>query len=147
VLEEIVKNAWHIPILMVMILIYGFLLNRVFFRPVQQVLDERKRRVREAGDLSGQSRDALKSKYQEYELAILEAHRKATHIKEQARNEAYDYRNKVLAEVKAEADGELRKAEEALSSNSAEVRKELKAVAPELARQVAAKILGREVAV
>ena len=145
-MEEIIKNAWHIPILMVMIFIYGFLLNRVFFRPVQQVL-ERKRRVREAGDLSGQSRDALKSKYQEYELAILEAHRKATHIKEQARSEAYDYRNKVLAEVKAEADAELRKAEEALKSNTAEVRKELKAVAPDFARQMAAKILGREVAV
>ena len=145
-LEEIVKNAWHIPILMAMILVYGFLLNRVFFRPVMAVLEERQKRIREADSLSEQSKETLKSRFQEYELAILEAHRRATQVKEAARGEAYEYRNKVLSEVKAEMDGELRAAESDLKSGTEKVRRELAATVPELARMMAEKVLGREVA-
>ena len=70
-LEEIVKNLWHIPILMAMILVYGFLLNRVLFRPVLRVLDDRKGRIREAGALSEQSRESLKQRFADYEQAVL----------------------------------------------------------------------------
>jgi F-type H+-transporting ATPase subunit b len=145
-LEEIMKNAWHIPILMAMILVYGFLLNRVLFKPVLAVLDERKKRVREADDLSQQSKETLKSRFQEYELAILEAHRRATQVKEAARAEAYEYRNKVLSEVKAEMEGELRSAESELHASTETVRRELAATVPDLARRMAEKVLGREVA-
>lgn len=145
-LEEIVKNAWHIPILMAMILVYGFLLNRVLFRPVMAVLDERKKRIRDADSLSEESKETLKRRFQEYELAILEAHRRATQVKEAARSEAYEYRSKVLAEVKGEMDGELRAAEADLKSGTEKVRRELAATVPELARMMAEKVLGREVA-
>lgn len=146
-LQEIAHNAWHIPILMAMILVYGFLLNRALFKPIQQTLEERKRRVKEAGDLSAHSRDALKSRFQEYELAILEAHRRATHVKEDARNEAYRYRSQVLSEVKADMAKELAAAEAELDRSAEEVRRDLKAAAPGLAGMLASKILGREVAV
>jgi F-type H+-transporting ATPase subunit b len=146
VLEEIAKNAWHIPILMALILVYGFLLNRVLFRPVQRVLDERRGRIREAGTLSEQSRASLKQRFEEYEQAVLEAHRRGTHIKEAARGQAYDYRSKVLAEVKAEMDGEIRKTESELRASMAVIKRELDETTPDLVKLMATKILGREVA-
>lgn len=145
-LEEIAKNAWHIPILMALILVYGFLLNRVLFRPVQRVLDERRGRIREAGTLSEQSRASLKQRFEEYEQAVLEAHRRGTHIKEAARGQAYDYRSKVLAEVKAEMDGEIRKTESELRASMAVIKRELDETTPDLVKLMATKILGREVA-
>ena len=145
-LEEIAKNAWHIPILMALILVYGFLLNRVLFRPIQRVLDERRGRIREAGTLSEQSRASLKQRFEEYEQAVLEAHRRGTHIKEAARGQAYDYRSKVLAEVKAEMDGEIKKTEAELSASMAVIKRELDATTPDLVKLMATKILGREVA-
>jgi F-type H+-transporting ATPase subunit b len=146
VLEEIAKNAWHIPILMALILVYGFLLNRVLFRPVQRVLDERRGRIREAGTLSEQSRASLKQRFEEYEQAVLEAHRRGTHIKEAARGQAYDYRSKVLAEVKAEMDGEIKKTEAELGASMTVIKRELDETTPDLVKLMATKILGREVA-
>jgi len=144
-LEEIAKNAWHIPVIMAMILVYGFLLNRALFRPVQNVLDERKGRIVEAGTLSGQSRDALKQRFQEYEEAVLEAHRKGTHIKEDARNQGLEYRAKVLGEVKSEMDGEIRATESKLRASMDDIRRELDAATPDLVQEMAFKILGRKV--
>jgi F-type H+-transporting ATPase subunit b len=146
VLEEIAKNAWHVPILMALILVYGFLLNRVLFRPVQSVLDERKGRIREAGTLSEQSRASLKQRFEEYEQAVLEAHRRGTHIKEAARGQAYDYRSNILAEMKAEMDGEIKKTEAELRASMAVIKRELDETTPDLVKLMATKILGREVA-
>ena len=145
-LEEIAKNLWHVPVIMVLILIYGFLLNRVLFRPVQRVLDDRDGRVREAGVLSEQSRDALKRRFEEYEQAVLEAHRKGTHIKEDARNQANEYRSKVLGEVKAEMDAEIRNTEASLKSGMDAIKKDLDATTPDLVKIMTTKVLGREVA-
>lgn len=146
-IEEIARNILHIPIIMAMVLLYGLLLNVALFRPIRRVMDERKRRIREAGDLSSQSRDQLKSRFREYELAVLEAHRKGTHIKEEARVEANAYRSKLLAEVKAEAAARLRSAEQEMALSVEGVRRDLQSWAPRLAGQMASKVLGREVAV
>ncbi len=145
-LEEIVKNLWHIPILMAMILVYGFLLNRVLFRPVLRVLDDRKGRIREAGALSEQSRESLKQRFADYEQAVLEAHRKGTHIKEEARGKAYAYRSQVLGAMKAEMDAEIRKTESELKASTETIKKELDATTPDLVKIMTSKILGREVA-
>lgn len=136
---------WHIPVIMAMVFLYAFLLDRAFFRPVQRVLKERRDRIRESDGLSQRSKDELKRRFDEYEQAVLEAHRRATHVKEDARNRAYEYRGKVLAEVKAEMDAETARADEALKGGVSTVKGELAAQMPALARMMAAKVLGREV--
>ncbi len=99
--RQIVENWWHIPVLMGLILVYGFLLNRLLFRPVSRVLDERRQAVREASGLSARSKDELQSRFAQYEQAILEARRKASGVKEAARHEAYAYRTALLDQVRA----------------------------------------------
>jgi F-type H+-transporting ATPase subunit b len=129
-----------------MILVYGWILNRVFFGPVQRVLTARKQAIEEASTLSLTSQDTLKSRLLDYEQAVLEAHRRGTHLKESARNEAYAYRSEVLAGVKADIDREIGGKEAELAASVAEVKAALKAETPSLARLLASRVLGREVA-
>ncbi len=128
-----------------MMLVYGWLLNKVFFRPVQAVMAERKKRIRESALLSETSKESLKSRLKEYEQAVLEAHRRGTHIKEEARNKAYEYRAGVLSEVRSEIEAELKKSEESMRSNVDDVKASLEKEVPGFARTIAQKILGREV--
>lgn len=144
-LEQIIHNWWHIPILMAMMMVYGWLLNKVLFRPIQSVMAERKKRIRESALLSESSKESLKSRLQEYEQAVLEAHRRGTHVKEEARNKAYEYRSEVLANVRSEIEGELKKSEDSLKENVAEVKASLEKEVPGFARSIAGKVLGREV--
>ena len=146
-LEQIAKYWWHIPILMGMIFVYGLLLNLVLFKPVQAVMAERKRRIEESSTLSVSSRETLKRRLEEYEQAVLEAHRRATRVKEEARSQATAHRAEVLAAAKDEVDRERRRKEADLQANVAEVKRALEREIPSMARLLAQKILGREVAV
>ncbi len=130
---------------MAMMLVYGWLLNKVLFRPVQAVMAERKKRIRESALLSETSKESLKSRLKEYEQAVLEAHRRGTHIKEEARNKAYEYRAGVLNEVRSEIEAELKKSEESMRGNVADVKASLEKEVPGFARAIAQKVLGREV--
>jgi F0F1-type ATP synthase membrane subunit b/b' len=145
-LKEFVKIWWHIPAIMGLVFIYAFLLNRALFRPVQKVLRERKEQIRESDQLSQHSREELKRRFEEYERAVLEAHRKGTHLKEEARNQANAYRASILSQVKAEMDAEMAKADGILRGDLEGIQKEIQVQMPEFARSLVGKILGREVA-
>ena len=146
-LREFMKIWWHIPAIMVMVFVYAFLLNWALFKPVQKILKDREERKQESEALSQRSREQLKSRFDEYEQAVLEAHRKATHIKEEARSAAYDQRSTMLSQVKAEAAAEMAKNDEVLKKDVDDVKADIQAQMPEFARGIVAKILGREVAV
>jgi F-type H+-transporting ATPase subunit b len=145
--DEFMKIWWHIPLIMAMVFVYAFLLNRVLFRPVQKVLADRKARGAESDQLLQQSREQLKRRFDEYEQAVLEAHRRGTHVKEEARNKANEYRNAVLSQVKAEIAAESAKADESLKNDIEAVKAEILTEMPGFAKGLLAKILQREVAV
>jgi F0F1-type ATP synthase membrane subunit b/b' len=149
--DELVKGFlkiwWHIPAIMALVFVYAFLLNRALFHPVQKVLKERKEQIQDSDQLSQSSRAELKRRFDEYEQAVLEAHRKATHIKEEARNQAYAYRSAILSKVKTEMAAEMAKAEDALKIDLENVQREIQVQMPEFVKSLVAKILGREVAV
>lgn len=142
---QVAQNWWHIPILMGMLVVYGLLLNIVLFQPVMRVLGAREKAVKEAGGISAHSRDELNRKFAEYERAVLEARRKASHVKESAREEAYAYRTQLLDEVRAEVSSEVKSKRTELDKARTTARAELKARTREMAAAMASKILGREV--
>lgn len=142
---QIVQNWWHIPILMGMVLVYGFLLNLVLFRPVAGVLEARRKAVKEAGGLSERSRDELERKFAEYERVVLDARRKANQVKEAAREEAYAYRSSLLDQVREEVAAEARSGREELARGREAARAELASRTRALAAGMASKVLGREV--
>jgi F-type H+-transporting ATPase subunit b len=142
---QIVQNWWHIPILMALVLVYGILLNWVLFRPVTRVVEARRKAVREAGGLSERSRDELARKFAEYERVVLEARRRASQVKETARDEAYAYRSGLLDKVREEVSAEAKSRREELARAREVAREDLASQTAALAAGMASKVLGREV--
>jgi F-type H+-transporting ATPase subunit b len=145
-IQQIVDNWWHMPVIIAMTLAYAFLANAILFKPIQGVMQRRRDKSREASSLSEQSRDELNKKFAEYEHSVLEARRKGTQIKEKARNEAMEHRSSLLSKVREGVEEEFRKTETTLSSEIETAKAELEKSIPALARQVTQKILHREVA-
>lgn len=142
-LEELTKNAWHIPILMGMVLVYALLLNWVLFRPVTKLLEGRKERSREAASLADSSKEQLERRFAEYEEAVLDARRRGARVKEEARAQVAAKREEMLEAVRAELRAESAKAEGELEGDVSKARAAIEATAPELARAAVQKILGR----
>lgn len=145
-IKEIVDNWYFILILIVAIYVYAWLLDRFLFRPVMKVLDERESRSKDATAQLGAYRDSLKKRLEEYETAVLEAHRKGARIKEAARSKADADRRGQLDELKAsvsvEKEGKLNK----LEDEAGVVREDLASQMPAFAHKVAERLIGREVA-
>lgn len=144
-IKQITDNWWHIPILMVMVLVYGALLNLVLFKPVNRVLAKRRDAVKEAANLALRSKDELQQRFAKYEESLLDARRKGSQVKEAARREAYGYRSSVLEEVRSEAAAKAKALEGELSADVTRARSELADGTKALALEMAAKILGRQV--
>jgi len=142
---QVVQNWWHIPVLVALVLVYGVLLNLVLFRPVSRVLESRKRAVREASGLSVHSRDELQRRFAEYERVVLEARRRASQVKEAAREEAYQYRATLLETVRGEVSTEVKSRRAELDRARETARASLRHQTPALAKAMASKVLDREV--
>ena len=145
-MEELIKNAWHIPILIGMVLAYAFLLNLALFRPVQRLLERRRERGREAAALAESSRGDLERRFAEYEGAVLDARRRGARVKEAARAELAARRDAMLEQIRAELRSEADEVEAQLAQDIARARDEIRSAAPQMARVAALKVLGREVA-
>jgi F-type H+-transporting ATPase subunit b len=145
-MAELTRNAWHIPIIMGMVLLYALLLNFALFRPVQRLLERREERGREAAALAESSRGDLERRFAEYESAVLDARRRGTRVKEAARGEVAARRDAMLEQVRTELRQEAAKAEAELAQDVGRARADIEAAAPDLARVAARKVLGREAA-
>jgi F-type H+-transporting ATPase subunit b len=130
---------------MALVLVYGFLLNLVLFRPVSRIISKRREAVKEADNLAMRSKDELQQRFAKYEETLLDARRKGSQVKEAARREAYGYRAAVLEEVRAEASAKAHALEAELSADVARARRELAEGTRALALEMAAKVLGRQV--
>lgn len=142
-MEELVRNAWHIPVIMGMVLVYALLLDAFLFRPVSRVLAARRRRGEESSSLADSSREELERKFAEYEEAVLEARRRGTRVKEEARSEVAVRRESIIEAVRGELRDEMGKAEAELAVDVSKARADIEASAPALARLAADRILGR----
>ena len=140
-LEELIKNAGHIPILIGMVLVYALLLNLVLFRPVKNLLDGRRERSREAAALAESSRGDLERRFSEYEQAVLEARRNGARVKEDARCEVAARREAMLVQVRQELRQEVSRSESELARDVAAARREIEEAAPGLSRLASQKIL------
>jgi F-type H+-transporting ATPase subunit b len=122
------------------------ILNPLLFQPLMRVFEERERRTDGAKLLARRMDEEAGQMLRRYEAEIEKVRRVASEERERMRSEAQKLEAKILAEARAETSkiiehGKARMAEEARS-----IRTELQAQAPVLAREMAARVLGREIA-
>ena len=123
-----------------------WLVQRFLIRPVSTVLDERRRRIEGA-------KQEWSARHEEYVAAVarieddlLNAARDAAKERAEARQRAMDARNLALESARARADEKLASVVESLDREAEAARSELRRHAEELARLLAGRLLGREMA-
>jgi F0F1-type ATP synthase membrane subunit b/b' len=142
-MEELIKNAGHIPILIGMVLLYAILLNWALFRPISRMLDGRRERSLEAASLAESSRADLERRFEEYEQAVMDARRRGARVKEDARTEVATRRDAMLEKVRQDLREEASRSDALLAKDVAAARRDIEEAVPGLAHIAAQKILRR----
>ena len=146
ILGDFVKYWIHLPIIIVSVFIYIYLLNLVLFKPVKRVLDERKRRVEESEKMSIYAKTEWEKQIAIYEQKLSEARKEAAKIKESLRQEVLLYENKLIEDVKKEISENKAKREKEFALFVNEIERDMKSKIPLFAQMIAEKVLKRRIA-
>jgi F-type H+-transporting ATPase subunit b len=137
------------PVFLAQFVLFGLfvsLMKPLLFDPLVRVFEERERRTEgvkaearemdaEAGKLAGR-----------YEIELAKIRREAGIERERLRAETAKAEAQIMAEARAETARILEEGKASIARDVAELRKQLEAAKPELAAQLASRILDREVA-
>ncbi len=117
-----------------------FVLKRLLFKPVLDILDERKRTLERQARAAREYRAEAREKREEYQQEIAEARRQAVRIQEKMEREAMAVRSTMLSEKRAEAAATLARAKEQLDremeEQSAAVRRQVEPLKDFLVQKV-----------
>lgn len=120
-----------------------FSLDRLLFRPLLQVMNERKART--SGTIAEANRrmQHYAELFERYQNAIKEARAEGYRIQEQARSEGVKKRSAMLEAARAGAEGLIRESRENIRDQVEAAKAQLEREAQEMARTIAAAILKR----
>lgn len=131
----------HIAIILLMI----YVLNRMLFRPINRVLDEREQRT---GGRSSEAREILHridENIARYERSLREARTEGYHLLEQQRAEALSIRQNRVAAEREKVAAMVEQEKEAIRAQVGEARSTLGDEARRVAASVSTQILGRPI--
>lgn len=126
----------HIALILLMI----WILNRTFFRPINQVLQSRERNKggqSEAAGILGQ----VGEKTQKYDAAMREARNEGYQLVEEQRVAAMQQRESQLEAVKAEVAQTVSQEKDSINKQTAEARQAIAADAQKMADKISSSIL------
>jgi len=121
------------------------LLKPLLFDPLLRVFEERERRTEgakaEAREMDAEAGELL----QRYEAELARVRREAGIERDHLRAETAKLEAKIMAEARAETAEIIEKGKARIAAETADLRRELEAQKPELAAQIASRILSRQV--
>lgn len=124
-----------------LVLLLHFYLKRVFYRPLEKVLDERYKATEGARKLAQDSMEAAARKAAEYESAIRDARGEIYREQEETRKEWRREHAAAVEEARRSAQVQLGQAKAELAAGVAEARRTLEAGSEALAGRIADSIL------
>jgi F-type H+-transporting ATPase subunit b len=134
-----------IVIQVIQFLILVFILNRLLFKPISLVIEERQEKISAWEDKTRTLQDTVGEKLELYEVQLQEARAQAREKQEQLNGEV---REEEEAKVKAASDEAMRivdSAKQTLQQETERLRSELRQLAVETSKMMAEKVLGRKV--
>ena len=123
-----------------------WLVQRYLIRPVGAVVDDRQLRLDDAQQEWAAKNEEHLAAVAQVEEELGAAAREAGRIRAEARQEAMSERQRGLADARARADERLVEVLDGLTKETEAARAELRRQAEELARLLAGRLLGREMA-
>jgi F-type H+-transporting ATPase subunit b len=123
-----------------------WIVYRFLIRPVGRVIAERQRRTDGAQREWSAKNEEYLAAVSQVEDEIAQAAKDSSHMRAEARQGAMDRRQETLDHARADADERLNAALETLKGEAESARSDLRGRAEELARLLADRLLGREIA-
>ena len=122
-----------------------FVLRAWVFRPAMAVFDERERAIEGARQEARALEKEAESKLEAFAAEMERVRAEANAERERLRGEGMRLERSLTEKVRQETEAMVREAEAKLALEAAAIRKQIAATSPVLARQMAEKLLGREV--
>ena len=126
-------------------LILMFILNRLLFKPISQVMAERKAKINAWEEKTQNLQDSARVQLEKYENQLREERAQAQERQEQLTKELKKKEEENLRTVSEEAAGLVASAQRVIVEETERLRLELRHQAVELSQILAEKVLGRKV--
>ena len=125
------------------VLLLTVILDRLLFKPILRVIEERERAIKSARELAERSATEAKAATAEFERKTAEARGEIYRQMDEMRRAALAERSEILTRTRAEAEAQVAAAAATLQSETEEARRRLSADADALGAAAAERILGR----
>lgn len=129
----------HIAIIITMV----FVLNRLLFRPINNILEEREHRTR---GRSGEARETIKrveESLANYENSLRKARAEGYRLLEQKQAEAFGARQQKISLVRQEVEKQIEEEKGVIREQADDARATLEGEAARIAAGISSQILGR----
>jgi len=142
---NIIQPDGSLIFVLVLFLIFVFVLNRILFKPIGRVLDERETLTEGARTEARAATRRFQSELADYEARIRQARAESYKWLEQRRAAALDERRQLIEQAKTEANNQIEQAKQEIAGQAARARSELETESHQIAAQISRTVLGRTV--
>ncbi len=125
-------------------LVLLLILNKFLYKPILNLLDERRRRLEDSEKLVSDLKEKISRQWEQYEAELQRARISALAEREKLKAEGSEAERKLLEEAREQASKLMHEARRRLDEESQKAREVLKAQAQTLGLEMAEKILGRQ---
>ena len=143
--ENIIQPNASLFLVFVLFIIFVFVLNRILFRPIGRVLDEREALTEGATNEARAAARRYQSELVSYESSIRQARGDSYRRLEQERAAALEERKRLLDEARQKAANEIELAKSEIAGQAASARASLDAESRQIAERISRTVLGRTV--
>ena len=143
--ENIIQPDLSLVLVIVLFLIFVFVLNKILFKPISRVLDERHNLTVGAADEARAAARSYQMRLADYEARIREARAKGYRLAELERAAALERRRQLIESIKLQAKHQIEEAKSNIQHQSAEARTALETESHQIAERISRTLLGRTV--
>jgi F-type H+-transporting ATPase subunit b len=142
----LIELNWTFFVQVFNFLILMFILNKILYKPILKVLDEREERIVGGQEKAKKLLEESLSIQKSYNDKLYNAKIDAMAIKNASRKQAVDEANKIIEEARRKADTIVLNVQKEMAEEIDRVKKELEPEIGVMAGTIAQQILGRKVA-
>jgi F-type H+-transporting ATPase subunit b len=142
---NIIQPDGSLIFVLVLFIIFVFVLNRLLFKPIGRVLDERETLTEGATAEARAATRRYQAQLADYEARIRQARADSYRKLEQHRAAALDERRRLIEQAKGEASNQIEQAKQEIAEQAARARGQLETESRQIAAQISRTVLGRTV--
>jgi len=136
---------WTLPVALVSIVIFLFLMNKILFKPLLQLMETRDKGIRDDLEEATRLRQQAEAALTTYESALAAARREMTEQLAAVQRTVEAQQREQIEQARQKANALVAEAQATIARETQDARIHLASQARELARLVVAKLIGREV--